>query len=66
MSKTPTTPKARNRNIRWTLEIDKIATDLAFEKKLKGGVSELISRLITAEAKRKRGIAHLHSKTLSA
>jgi len=51
----------RSRNIRWEICIDQIASDLAFEKKLKGGVSELITRLVIAESKRKRGIAHLHN-----
>ena len=64
MSKKPTPPKSRNRNIRWTLELDQLAKNLAFEKKLDGGVSELISRLVVAESKRKRGIAHLHAKSI--
>jgi hypothetical protein len=56
-----TKPTPRNRTIRWDESIDKLAADLAFEKRMKGGVSELLARLIKAESKRKRGIAHLHS-----
>jgi len=35
------------------------AIELVHQHRLDGGVSELITRLIIAEAKRKRGIAHL-------
>lgn len=49
----------RNRTIRWPQEIDLAAVDLAFSRKMHGGVSELLTRLVIAEAKRKRGIAHL-------
>lgn len=59
MARTPKHTNPRPRTIRWSEEIDKIATDLAFEKKFKGGVSELLMRLVKAEFKRKRGIAHL-------
>ena len=52
----------RRRNISWLQSVDELAESLAFEKKFKGGVSELISRLIIAESKRKRGIAHLHAR----
>jgi len=51
----------RARNLRWPVKIDAIAVDLAHEKRLKGGVSELLARLILAESKRKRGVAHLHN-----
>lgn len=56
--------ESRSRNIRWEVSVDKIAEDLAYEKKLSGGVSELLSRLIVAESKRKRGIAHLYPKSI--
>ena len=49
----------RNRTIRWSSEIDSAAVDLVFSRKMRGGVSELLTRLVIAEAKRKRGIAHL-------
>ena len=49
----------RNRTIRWSSEIDNAAVDLVFSRKMRGGVSELLTRLVIAEAKRKRGIAHL-------
>jgi hypothetical protein len=49
----------RNRTIRWSQDIDIAARDLVFARKLHGGVSELLTRLVLAEAKRKRGIAHL-------
>ena len=49
----------RNRTIRWSSEIDSAAVDLVFSRKMRGGVSELLTRLVMAEAKRKRGIAHL-------
>jgi predicted CopG family antitoxin len=52
---------SRNRTIRWLRSIDEIAEKLAKEKNLKRGVSELFERLILAESKRKRGIAHLHA-----
>ena len=52
----------RRRNISWESAIDSIAEELAFEKRLKGGVSELLARLVMAERSRKRGIAHLHPK----
>ena len=56
----------RRRNISWGKEIDSLAESLAFEKRFKGGVSELLSRLIVAESKRKRGIAHLNSREVAA
>jgi hypothetical protein len=37
------------------------AVELVHQHRLDGGVSELITRLIIAEAKRKRGIAHLQA-----
>ncbi len=51
---------SRRRNISWADRVDELAVALAFEKRFKGGVSELLARLVMAEAKRKRGIAHLH------
>jgi len=39
---------------------DDMAVELAMRHRLRGGVSELLSRLVAAEAKRKRGIARLH------
>lgn len=53
----------RRRNISWADEVDKLATELVFDRRISGGVSELLARLVRAEAKRKRGIAHLHPKT---
>jgi hypothetical protein len=54
----------RRRNILWNEEADKMAERLAHEYKLKRGVSELLERLIRADSKRKRGIAHLHGDPL--
>lgn len=54
---------ARNRTIRWAEKIDRLAVEIVFEKRIRGGVSELLTRLITAESKRKRGIAHLKRAT---
>lgn len=54
MSKTDTCP--RRRNIIWSVNIDQLAVDLAHERRCKGGVSELLARLVAAEAKRKVGI----------
>jgi hypothetical protein len=65
MRKAKPAKESRNRNIRWEISVDQIAEDLAHEKRLKGGVSELLARLILAESKRKRGIAHLHEPTPS-
>jgi hypothetical protein len=48
----------RRRNISW--RSDSIARKLAFEKNMT--VSELLERLVKAEAARKRGIAHLHPR----
>jgi hypothetical protein len=50
---------SRNRTIRWPQTIDAAAQDLVFSRKLHGGVSELLVRLVIAESKRKRGIVHL-------
>lgn len=63
MTRRPTLKNPRNRTIRWEGEIDEIADSLVQRAggKIKGGVSELLTRLVLAEAKRKRGIAHLHS-----
>ena len=41
------TDKARRRNISWSPAVDAIAEALAFEKRFKGGVSELLERLVT-------------------
>jgi hypothetical protein len=57
------TSKARRRNILWSDRADNIAEGLAHDKRFKRGVSELLERLIWAEAKRKRGIAHLHGES---
>jgi hypothetical protein len=57
MSRPAKLNKARRRNIRWEKEIDLLAEDLAFQNKLKGGVSELLEKLVRAQAKRKRLIA---------
>lgn len=59
MPKTLSLANRRNRTIRWPKEIDTQAQDLVFERRLHGGVSELLTRLVIAEAKRKRGIVHL-------
>ena len=56
-----TTP-LRRRNISW--RTDGIVRQLAFDKNMT--VSELLERLVNAEAKRKRGIAHLHSREVAA
>jgi len=61
MPKAKSQEQCRPRNLRWPVRVDELAVNLAFEKKLKGGVSELITRLVIAESKRKRGIAHLHT-----
>jgi len=55
----------RNRTIRWETEIDKLAEELAFQKRFKGGVSELLARLVKAEGNRKRGISHLQKMELA-
>lgn len=52
----------RRRNISWRSASDQVARRLAFEKNMT--VSELLERLIQAEAHRKRGIAHLHPRTI--
>ena len=62
MSKVSDSP--RRRNISWSSEVDRLAEEMAFDKHLKGGVSELLERLVRAESKRKRGIAHLHPREL--
>jgi hypothetical protein len=54
--------KLRRRNISWQSSSDDLAKSLALEKRMT--VSELLERLISAEAKRKRGIAHLHPRQL--
>lgn len=59
-----TTASSRRRNILWDTQIDELAQNLVWDKKLKGGVSELLARLVIAEGKRKRGIAHLHERHL--
>jgi hypothetical protein len=56
----------RNRTIRWESSVDQLAADIAHDRRFKGGVSELLARLVNAEANRKRGIAHLHSREVSA
>jgi hypothetical protein len=61
LTKAKTPPQRRNRTIRWPSEIDLAAVDLAFDRKMHGGVSELLTRLVLAEAKRKRGIVHLQT-----
>ncbi len=53
-------PKERRRHVRWDSLTDDMAQELAMKHRLKGGVSELLARLVSAEAKRKRGIARLH------
>ena len=55
----------RNRTIRWSKEANEAAEEIAFKLKLKRGVSELLERLVAAETKRKRGIAHLHAPLAS-
>lgn len=59
MPKTISPSSRRNRTIRWPQEIDTAAQDLVFARRVRGGVSELLTRLVIAEAKRKRGIVHL-------
>lgn len=54
----------RRRNISWAEGSDLLAQQLALQKRM--SVSELLERLISAEAGRKRGIAHLHPRNLEA
>ena len=58
MGTTKQSPKKRN--VSWDMPTDDMAVELAMRHRLRGGVSELLSRLVAAEAKRKRGIARLH------
>jgi hypothetical protein len=46
----------RRRNISWSQDVDTLAVNLSFERKCKDGVSELLERLVRAEARRKRGV----------
>ena len=55
---------SRPRTILWAKSVDKIAADLAHEKRFKRGVSEFLERLVIAESRRKRGISHLHEPIL--
>ena len=54
------TKEPKKRNVSWDMLTDDMAVELAMRHRLRGGVSELLSRLVAAEAKRKRGIARLH------
>jgi hypothetical protein len=51
-------------NIYLPAELKKLARKTAEEKKM--SLSELIQRLLSAEIKRKRGIAHLHPREATA
>jgi len=59
------TMNTRRRNISWTSDIDVIAENLAFERRCKRGVSELLERLVRAESKRKRGIGQYARRQLT-
>ncbi len=56
MPRAKTVKSPRNRTIRWEEEVDARAVNLSYDRRCKGGVSELLTRLVLAEAKRKRGI----------
>ena len=46
----------RRRQILWDLDTDQLAVELAMDRRCEGGVSELLKRLVKAEADRKVGI----------
>lgn len=57
MPRTATIKNPRPRTIRWESDVDTLAVNLAHERRCKGGVSELLKRLVLAERKKKRGVA---------
>ena len=64
MAKQQTTPRRTPTNITIQAELKAAARKLAAQKRM--SLSELIERLLVAEIKRKRGIAHLHHREVLA
>jgi len=52
----------RRRNISWESKIDELAQRMAAP--YRGGVSELLAKLVIAESRRKVGVAHRTPSTL--
>lgn len=57
MSKAEPRTIKRRRNLYYADSVHEIAKELAYERRCEGGVSELFTRLVLAERKRKRGVA---------
>lgn len=55
--------RRRRRNIRWEDQVDELAVELAGP--FRGGVSELLAKLVIAEGRRKVGVAHRTPCTLA-
>lgn len=49
--------RTRRRNISWDRAVDELAEILASRRRIKGGVSEYLARLVRKDARSKKGLA---------